>query len=112
MLPKDDPGGSVVEQRIKRLIKTPKIHFLDSGLLAALLDLSPKRIADDRGSFGALLETFVFSEVLKLSVGPDSAFVLTFSRQGLERRLNIVHRGSGPEDSRLEVKAKRDCCYR
>lgn len=30
---------------LSRLIRTPKLHFLDSGLLAALCDLSPARIA-------------------------------------------------------------------
>lgn len=50
---------------LSRLIKTPKLHFLDSGLLATLTGATPERIAKDRGSFGALLETFVFSEVLK-----------------------------------------------
>lgn len=52
---------------LKRLIKTPRLHFLDSGLLAALKDLSPQRLAADRGAFGSLLETFVVSEVLKLA---------------------------------------------
>jgi hypothetical protein len=51
--------------RLKRLVKTPKLHFLDSGLLAALLGITAPRIATDRASFGSLLETFVFSEMLK-----------------------------------------------
>ena len=51
--------------QLKRLIKTPKLHFLDSGLLGALLGATVERIAKDRSSFGPLLETFVFTEVLK-----------------------------------------------
>src|SRR5260370_5033469 len=51
--------------QLKRLVKTPKLHFLDSGLLGALLGASVERVAKDRTMFGPLLETFVFSEVLK-----------------------------------------------
>jgi len=51
--------------RFKRLVKTPKLHFLDSGLLGTVLGVSAQRVASDRSTFAALLETFVFSEVLK-----------------------------------------------
>jgi uncharacterized protein len=51
--------------RLNRLVKTPKLHFLDSGLLAALLGITAARIASDRTIFGRILETFVFSEILK-----------------------------------------------
>jgi len=51
--------------RLKRLVKTPKLHFLDSGLLAAVLGATEERLAQDRSTFGSLLETFVFSEVTK-----------------------------------------------
>lgn len=40
--------------RLSRLIKTPKLHFPDSGLLASLLTVTAARIADDRQSFGAV----------------------------------------------------------
>src|SRR6266436_3436778 len=49
----------------KRLVKTPKLHFLDSGLLAEMLGTGAGRIATDRSIFGGVLETFVFSELLK-----------------------------------------------
>ena len=51
--------------QLKRLVKTPKLHFLDSGLLGTLLRATAERVARDRSIFGTLLETFVFSEVLK-----------------------------------------------
>jgi hypothetical protein len=52
---------------LKRLVRSPKLHFLDSGLLAALRDATIERIRADRRQFGALLETFVVSELLKLT---------------------------------------------
>ncbi|URI16142.1 ATP-binding protein [Brevundimonas albigilva] len=56
---------------LKRIAKTPKIHFLDSGLLATTRGLSFERVKADRGVFGTLLESFVFSEVLKLMAASD-----------------------------------------
>jgi predicted AAA+ superfamily ATPase len=56
---------------LKRIAKTPKLHFLDSGLLATARGLTFDRVKADRGSFGALLESFVFAEVLKLMDASD-----------------------------------------
>ena len=50
---------------LKRLIKTPKLHFLDTGLLAALRRVSVSDIRADRNKLGRLLEGFVFSELEK-----------------------------------------------
>jgi predicted AAA+ superfamily ATPase len=56
---------------LKRIVKTPKLHFLDSGLLATVRGLSFDRVKADRGRFGALLESFAFAEVLKLMTASD-----------------------------------------
>jgi len=50
---------------IKRLVKTPKMHFLDSGLLAALTNVDAARVASDRTALGPLVETFVHAELAK-----------------------------------------------
>src|SRR3546814_5406432 len=52
---------------LKRLVKTPKLHFLDAGLLAALLAITPARVAADRTLLGPLLANFVVAEVLQLA---------------------------------------------
>lgn len=56
---------------LKRLVKTPKLLFLDSGLLASLIGVTADRIRQDRSLFGPMLETFVTSEVLRLSTWSD-----------------------------------------
>jgi predicted AAA+ superfamily ATPase len=56
---------------IKRIIKTPKLHFLDSGVLAASRGLTFNRIKGDRASFGALLESYVFAEIMRLMTWSD-----------------------------------------
>lgn len=50
---------------LSRLVKTPKLHFIDSGLLTALRGYSTARLRSDRGLVGPLLESFVFSELIK-----------------------------------------------
>jgi predicted AAA+ superfamily ATPase len=47
----------------KRLIKTPKLHFVDSGLAATLADLTVEDWHEQRDRFGHLLETFVLQQL-------------------------------------------------
>lgn len=49
--------------RLSRLAKTPKLHMGDTGVASALLGLDALGMADDRMTFGQLLETFVFREL-------------------------------------------------
>ena len=49
----------------KRLVKTPKIYFYDSGLLSHLLRLPPHWNISESSQFGKILENFVVSEILK-----------------------------------------------
>jgi predicted AAA+ superfamily ATPase len=51
--------------RISRLIKTPKVHFLDSGLLAYLRGDTRASFDLDRQRLGPLMETFAAGEILK-----------------------------------------------
>ncbi len=51
--------------RVKRLIKTPKLHFADTGLACSLLRCSTAELDDQRELLGQMLETFVFGEIAK-----------------------------------------------
>jgi len=48
-----------------RLIKTPKLYFLDTGLCAYLTEWSSSQTLEAGAMSGAILETFIFSEILK-----------------------------------------------
>ncbi len=50
-----------------RVIKSPKVHLLDSGLASALLGVDRKRLDSDGSLRGQLLETFVAMELVKLA---------------------------------------------
>ncbi|MBN2210643.1 MAG: ATP-binding protein [Sedimentisphaerales bacterium] len=49
----------------KRLIKTPKLYFLDTGLCAYLTEWASPQTLEAGAMSGAILESYVFSEILK-----------------------------------------------
>lgn len=49
----------------KRLVKTPKLYFLDTGLCAYLTDWTSSETLSSGAMNGAMLETFVLGELLK-----------------------------------------------
>lgn len=49
----------------KRLIKAPKLYFLDTGLAAYLTEWSSPETLEAGAMSGAILETFIFTEILK-----------------------------------------------
>lgn len=91
--------------RLSRLLKTPKLHFLDSGLLAALLGANAERIALNRSLFGPLLETFVFSEILKQETWLAESCVLSHYRDKDKDEVDVVVENELGEIVGIEVKA-------
>jgi predicted AAA+ superfamily ATPase len=90
---------------LKRIVKTPKLHFLDSGLLATARGLTFDRVKADRGTFGSLLETFVFSEVLKLMTASDLRVTPHHFRDRDMREVDIVLERDDGTIAGIEVKA-------
>jgi predicted AAA+ superfamily ATPase len=86
-------------------VKTPKLHFLDSGLPAAILGVTAERIAGDRTIFGPLLETFVFSEVLKQVGWLDEECSLSHYRDKDQDEVDIVIENEAADLVGIEVKA-------
>ena len=75
---------------LKRLTKTPKLHFLDAGLLAALRDITPNRLRKDRAPFGPILETFVLDEILKLASWSHDRYEFSHFRDKERKEVDIV----------------------
>lgn len=50
----------------KRLIKSPKLYFLDTGLLCYLLGIENTQQLSLHPLVGSIFETFVFTEILKM----------------------------------------------
>jgi uncharacterized protein len=91
--------------RLKRLVKTPKLHFLDSGLLAASVGLTTARVGQERSAFGPLLETFVFSEILRQSGWYPEAVDLYHFRDKDQDEVDVVVEDLSGRVVGIEVKA-------
>ena len=90
---------------LKRIAKTPKLHFLDSGLLATARGLNFERVKANREVFGSLLETFVFSEVLKLMTASDLRLTPYHFRDQQMREVDIVLERDDGMIVGIEIKA-------
>lgn len=91
--------------RLKRVVKTPKLQFIDSGLLAALLDLTREKIASDRTRFGNVLETFVFGELLKYTTTAGGDYRLLYYRDAEKFEVDVVIENVAEQLVGVEVKA-------
>jgi len=76
--------------RMKRLIKTPKLHIGDTGLACALLGLNVDSLWEDRALFGRLLETFVYQELRRLASWQEEAIVFNHFRDKDQVEVDVV----------------------
>lgn len=91
--------------RLNRVVKTPKLQFIDSGLLATLMNLGSDELGQDRTRFGHLLETFVFGELLKHSTSADGDYSLMYYRDADQAEVDVVIENSAGQLVGVEVKA-------
>ena len=90
---------------LSRLTKSPKLHFIDGGLLAALRGLGPDRLRRERKAFGALLETFVFAELLKHAGWSDDRPTFSHFRDKEGNEVDVVLEDNEGRVVGVEVKA-------
>ena len=91
--------------RLKRLTKSPKLHFLDAGLLAAMRNVSPDVVKKDRSLFGPILETFVFSELRKMASWSDQRYWFSHFRDKDKNEVDIVLENRRGDIVGVEVKS-------
>jgi len=79
----------------KRLIKTPKLYFLDTGLCSYLTGWSSPQTLESGAMSGAILETWIISELLKsyLHNGKQPPFYYYRDKEKREIDLLIVRDG-------------------
>ena len=90
---------------LKRLIKAPKLHFLDSGLLAALQRVSAATVARDRQKLGSHLESFVYTELAKMATLSDDEPTISHYRDKDQVEVDFVLERSLRAIIGIEVKA-------
>jgi predicted AAA+ superfamily ATPase len=75
----------------KRLIKTPKLYFLDTGLMCWLLGITQAKSLETHAMRGAIFETYVVSELLKQRYNQGQANNLYFWRDNVGHEIDIIY---------------------
>lgn len=91
----------------KRLIKSPRIYFSDSGLACHLLSIDTEAELEKSPFLGAIFEGFIAAEIVKAQVNAGKRRELYYFRdqQGLE--VDFVVPGKNASVSLIEAKASK-----
>jgi len=75
----------------KRLIKSPKLYFYDTGLAANLLGIEEKRQVETHPLRGALIENLVISEILKYRFNRGRRENISFFRDAKGHEVDLLY---------------------
>ena len=92
--------------RLSRTVKSPKLHFVDTGLACALLNLDTESLWQDRVLFGRFVETFVLQEVVKQLSWYNGTTSIFHYRDRDKDEVDIVIEKSGHGIVAIEVKTR------
>ena len=90
---------------LKRLLKTPKLAFVDSGILAAQRGLTLESLTRDRTAFGPILESFAVSEMIKLIGWSGQDIRLSHFRDKDGSEVDLVLEDGAGRICGIEIKA-------
>jgi len=88
----------------KRLVKTPKLYFVDTGLAAWLLGIHDARTLNTHAQRGALFENLVITEVIKQRFNLGQPMDLFFWRDNVGHEVDLLFE-SGEELQAIEIKS-------
>lgn len=82
--------------RLKRVVKTPKLYFMDSGLAAHLLQWTTPQTLSAGAMSGPILENFVVSEIIKSFYNKGiTDLPITFYRDKDLKEIDLIVEDSG-----------------
>ena len=89
---------------LNRVVKTPKLQFIDAGLLATLIELTAEEVEQNRTRFGSVLESFVYGELLKATTTAEGAYSLRYYRDADKVEVDVVIENAAGQLIGVEVK--------
>jgi predicted AAA+ superfamily ATPase len=93
----------------KRIIKSPKIYFHDTGLLCTLLQLKSKEGLKRHPHYGAIFENWCVAEILKNRSNQGINNGLYYFRDHLGNEIDLIIEGeNGPKAVEIKASAKKD----
>jgi len=90
--------------RLSRLIKTPKMHLADTGLACSLLGINSQTLWQDKALLGQLLETFIYQELRKYADWHEEALNFYHFRNKDKVEVDIIIE-QGRRLAGIEIKA-------
>ncbi len=79
----------------KRLVKTPKLYFYDTGLACSLLGINSIEALDTHWARGALFENFVIADMMKNALHRGQKHDLFFWRDNTGNEVDLVEEKAG-----------------
>jgi predicted AAA+ superfamily ATPase len=89
----------------KRLVKTPKLHLSDTGLICAIRDIDSDYLLNNPGEIGSLLETFVINELQKQAVWLEQDVSFYHYRDKDKLEIDCIIENARGDCFAVEVKA-------
>ena len=94
------------KNRLKRLIKSPKIYATDTGILAHLLQIGSQGALEDSHYRGEVIETFIYDELLKANSSAAQKVGLYYYRTSDKKEIDFVL-DYGNKIVAIEIKASK-----
>lgn len=92
-----------------RVARHPKMHLVDSGVMAWLLNLTPQKISQADPAtltdYGHLIETFAVGEILKQTSWSDAPVTIGHFRSGAGDEVDLVLERDDGQVIAFEIKA-------
>lgn len=80
---------------LKRVVKTPKVHFFDTGLVSYLTKYSSPEILQNGSINGAILENFIVSEIKKSYTNAGKEIFMYYYRDKDKREIDLILESDG-----------------
>ena len=91
----------------KRVVKSPKLYFYDTGLLCYLLGVNQKSLENDPHLFGHIFENFVIQELMKMATWSENIINFYYYRDQSKAEVDLVLEINNYDLVAIEIKAKQ-----
>ena len=98
---------------IKRIVKRPKLYFMDTGLACYLSYANNSKALSVSSQAGSMFETFVISEIIKSyeALGIDTRGIFHYYRDSNKREIDLIINRNGrfyPVEIKMAAEPKKD----
>lgn len=88
----------------KRIIKSPKLYFFDSGLACSLLKINDPEVLNTHYLYGALVENYIISDIIKKEYHSGKRPSVFYWRESNGTEIDCIIEKSPDEITAVEIK--------